>query len=318
MGTSEKCFTRAVHTTLVVMFSVQLVSTVERQVFDFLGFMWAPIIGNFFQLFCVIIGLFGTCQYRPRFIIVYTVWSLLWLGWNLFVICIYLEVGVLRRDKELYILTIGTKNKSWWLEHGVGCTVTNTSWMSSVPPEASRPIPPEEFVDGCILQYYYVEVIHAAVQCLLSLLGFVVSCVTIYAYTEEEESYDQYIRYTQASPANDELEFVKMRYRSPAHNAYRDNQTFDHVNMAEFTTLEMPPSYDTTMRDNSIADTTAANLYYASDRQSVRSKASTRSKRSNRNGNTTINNNYERREELPWVQITPSAHGDNTHHRNYP
>ncbi|XP_067667465.1 sodium/potassium-transporting ATPase subunit beta-1-interacting protein 2-like [Haliotis asinina] len=101
----------------------------------------------------------------------YTVWSLLWLGWNLFVICIYLE------DKELYILTIGTKNKSWWLEHGVGCTVTNTSWMSSVPPEASRPIPPEEFVDGCILQYYYVE-----------LLGFVVSCVTIYAYTEEEES----------------------------------------------------------------------------------------------------------------------------------
>ncbi|XP_067664991.1 uncharacterized protein [Haliotis asinina] len=137
----------------------------------------------------------------------------------------------------------------------------------SVPPEASRPIPPEEFVDGCILQYYYVEVIHAAVQCLLWLLGFVVSCVTIFAYTEEEES---------SSPANDELEFVKMRYRSPAHNVYRDNQTFDHVNMAEFTTLEMPPSYDTTMRDNSLADTTAANLYYDSDRQSVRSKTSTR------------------------------------------
>ena len=72
------------------------------------------------------------------------------------------------QDKELYILTIGTKTKSWWLEHGVGCQVTNSSWLDEISPESSRPIPPEQFVEGCILQYYYVEVIHAAVQCLFA------------------------------------------------------------------------------------------------------------------------------------------------------
>ncbi|XP_041362172.1 sodium/potassium-transporting ATPase subunit beta-1-interacting protein 3-like [Gigantopelta aegis] len=314
VDTSDKCFTRSLHTALVVLFLIQLVSTVERQVFDFLGFMWAPIIGNFFQLVCIIIGLFGACQYRPRFIIVYTVWTLLWLGWNLFVICIYLEVGVLRRDKELYILTIGTKTKSWWLEHGVGCQVTNSTWLDDISPESSRPIPPEQFVEGCILQYYYVEVIHASVQCLFSLLGFVVSCVTIYAYTEEDES---------STSANDELEFVKMRYRSPAHAAFHEHhnqhQTFDNVNMADYSSLERPPSYDTTMRD-SHDDTTAANMYYAADRQSIRSKASTRSKKSTHrhSATATADSNYERRQELPWVQITPSSNIDHSYQRNFP
>ena len=27
----------------------------------------------------------------------YSTWSLIWLGWNVFVICLYLEVGVLSR-----------------------------------------------------------------------------------------------------------------------------------------------------------------------------------------------------------------------------
>jgi len=44
--------------------------TIEKQVFDFLGYMWAPIIGNFFQIICTILGIFGTCQYRPKFIAV--------------------------------------------------------------------------------------------------------------------------------------------------------------------------------------------------------------------------------------------------------
>jgi len=43
--------------------------TIERQVFDFLGYMWMPIIGNFLQIIFVIIGFFGTYQYRPKVII---------------------------------------------------------------------------------------------------------------------------------------------------------------------------------------------------------------------------------------------------------
>lgn len=42
----------------------------ERQVFDFLGYQWAPILANFFHIIIVILGLFGTIQYRPRYIVV--------------------------------------------------------------------------------------------------------------------------------------------------------------------------------------------------------------------------------------------------------
>ncbi|XP_052765012.1 uncharacterized protein LOC128206517 isoform X1 [Mya arenaria] len=185
---STKCYSTAIHTTIIVVLSLQLLGTIEKQVFDFLGYMWAPILGNFFQIICTILGIFGTCQYRPKFIAVYSTWSLIWLGWNIFVICLYLEVGVLNRNKELYILTMGTKSKSWWLDHGIGCRVNNESWVEEVSAETGRPIPPEEFVEGCILAYYYVEVIHAAVQCLLALTGFVFTLLAIYIYAEEPET----------------------------------------------------------------------------------------------------------------------------------
>jgi hypothetical protein len=38
-------------------------------VFDFLGYMWAPILANFFHIIFVIFGFFGTFQYRPKYII---------------------------------------------------------------------------------------------------------------------------------------------------------------------------------------------------------------------------------------------------------
>ena len=46
------------------------VLALERQVFDFLGYQWAPILANFFHIIVVILGLFGTIQYRPRYIVV--------------------------------------------------------------------------------------------------------------------------------------------------------------------------------------------------------------------------------------------------------
>lgn len=82
---------------------------------------------------------------------------------------IYINISIFSQNRERYILTIGTEGKSWWLEHGIGCKVTNSSWENEeVDPETGRNSPPEAYVAGCILQYYYVEVIHAAVQCLLS------------------------------------------------------------------------------------------------------------------------------------------------------
>lgn len=132
------------------------------------------------------------------------------------------------------------------------------------------------------------------------------------------------------SSANDELEFVKMRYRTPTHmSAFRDdneNMAFDNINLTTELSphsspgprqrgeREMPPSYDTTMRNA----TAAANNYYASERQSVRSKASTRSKRSTHRqssgGNSATYSEPVR--DLPWVHITPMS--DNQMIRHFP
>ena len=164
-----------------------------------------------------------------------------------------------------------------------------------------------------------------------------------------------------ASPANDELEFVKIRSRAANNNNNNntdirttastsnnfDNLAFDSDNDNDSLRrayrlpppgprpYEQPPSYDTTMRNANVeAETRAANLYYASDRHSVRSKASTRSKRSTaagyqRGGNqasgrsrrsTRERDQGSARQDLPWVQITPSASGSvaDGHLRHYP
>jgi Na,K-Atpase Interacting protein len=46
------------------------VAVIEKQVFDFLGFMWTCIIINFLQIIFVITGLFGVCQYRAKITLV--------------------------------------------------------------------------------------------------------------------------------------------------------------------------------------------------------------------------------------------------------
>ncbi|KAI7799708.1 putative sodium/potassium-transporting ATPase subunit beta-1-interacting protein 2 [Triplophysa rosa] len=69
------------------------ISILERQIFDFLGYQWAPILTNFIHIITVILGLFGTVQFRPRYVTGYAVWLVLWMTWNVFIICFYLEVG---------------------------------------------------------------------------------------------------------------------------------------------------------------------------------------------------------------------------------
>lgn len=49
--------------------SLPQVAALERQVFDFLGYQWAPILANFLHIMAVILGIFGTVQYRSRYLI---------------------------------------------------------------------------------------------------------------------------------------------------------------------------------------------------------------------------------------------------------
>ncbi|XP_036446807.1 sodium/potassium-transporting ATPase subunit beta-1-interacting protein 4 isoform X2 [Colossoma macropomum] len=157
----------------------------ERQVFDFLGYQWAPILANFFHIIVVILGLFGTIQYRPRYIVVYAVWTALWVAWNVFLICFYLEVGGLSKESDLLTFNISAHH-SWWSEHGPGCV------RREMPPSGMRNADTHSYVSvmGCLLEYQYIEVLHSGFQILLSLLGFVYACYVVSSITEEEDSFD--------------------------------------------------------------------------------------------------------------------------------
>jgi hypothetical protein len=66
------------------------------------------------------------------------------------------------------VLNLGTGSVSWWEVNGVGCKPTYpTNLTSEVDPDPSRPLRPER-VAGCFLDYQYVEVLHAALQCVLA------------------------------------------------------------------------------------------------------------------------------------------------------
>ncbi|XP_073748912.1 sodium/potassium-transporting ATPase subunit beta-1-interacting protein 3 isoform X1 [Callorhinus ursinus] len=170
---------------LICLCALQLLSALERQIFDFLGFQWAPILGNFLHIIVVILGLFGTIQYRPRYIVVYTVWTALWVTWNVFIICFYLEVGGLSKDTDLMTFNISV-HRSWWREHGPGCV------RRVLPPSAHGMMDDYTYVSvtGCIVDFQYLEVIHSAVQILLSLVGFVYACYVISIFMEEEDTFD--------------------------------------------------------------------------------------------------------------------------------
>ncbi|XP_043677782.1 uncharacterized protein LOC122633673 isoform X1 [Vespula pensylvanica] len=166
---------------LLTICILQLITTVERQVFDFLGFMWAPILVNFFNIIFVILGFFGGFQYRPKYIISYCIWNTLWLGWNIFMICFYLSVGVL--DKNSDILNLGTGSFSWWHVNGPGCKAV----YDVTEPELFRPARPSNVTD-CVLDYEVVEILHASTQCLLGLMAIIGGICLSKVFLEEDDS----------------------------------------------------------------------------------------------------------------------------------
>ncbi|CAG5129841.1 unnamed protein product, partial [Candidula unifasciata] len=165
--------------TLIPQFTLRA-STLEKQVFDFFGHLWAPVIGNFLHIVVAVMAICGVCRLNSFLIITYATWNLLWLAWNTFVMCVYLEVGTLNRNQERHILTLDTDGASWWLDHGIGCQVINSNKTDAVSVSQERSSLPEARTIGCQMKYYYIEVIHAAIQCLLALFGLVASLICIY------------------------------------------------------------------------------------------------------------------------------------------
>lgn len=58
-----------------------------------LGFQWAPILGNFLHIIVVILGLFGTIQYRPRYIVVVSL---------IFNLCFHITLKLLGEEENYF------------------------------------------------------------------------------------------------------------------------------------------------------------------------------------------------------------------------
>ncbi|XP_069945681.1 sodium/potassium-transporting ATPase subunit beta-1-interacting protein isoform X2 [Cherax quadricarinatus] len=145
--------------------------------------MWLPIIANFFNFIFVIFGFFGAYQYKTKYIIIYLVWQLMWVGWNVFVICFYLNIGILDNSKDW--LNFGTGSASWWEVNGFGCQAVYTTNLTNLDP--LRPMRPLE-VNNCLVDYIYVETIHAGIQCAFAVFGLCVSIYLIKVFSEEDDS----------------------------------------------------------------------------------------------------------------------------------
>ena len=179
---------------LYALLALQLISTFERQIFDFLGFMWVPMLANFLHSIVVILGIFGVYQYTSIYMLTYLSWCFVWIAWNTFLICYYLEVGgLLTSDEKL--LTFGTKNKLWWRYNGIGCTVNDTLT------DEKHPTMPT--VTGCLLDFKYVEVIHASIQLVLAISAFMFGVpLAHYLLTVVEPKYRQARRNNKKPLAN--------------------------------------------------------------------------------------------------------------------
>eukprot|EP00096_Caligus_rogercresseyi_P011943 TRINITY_DN4857_c0_g1_i2.p1 TRINITY_DN4857_c0_g1~~TRINITY_DN4857_c0_g1_i2.p1 ORF type:complete len:397 (-),score=74.85 TRINITY_DN4857_c0_g1_i2:49-1239(-) len=152
---------------------LELLCTLERQVFDFLGYMWLPILLNFLNILLVILGLFGVLEGRRGYLRLYLGWTPLWIAWNIFLICFYKDLGRLDSAHSDF-LGLGTGSFSWWLVNGHGCR-PEYSFDPGLPGRPARP----STVRGCKVSYQNVEVAHAGVQVLLGALGLILGGLSL-------------------------------------------------------------------------------------------------------------------------------------------
>ncbi|TRZ02565.1 hypothetical protein DNTS_018275, partial [Danionella cerebrum] len=160
------------------------ITAVERQVFDFLGYQWAPILVNFLHVIVVILGLFGTVQYKPRYIVLYIIWTVFWVTWNVFICCLYLDLGGLSKESDYMSLGLSSV-RSWWKDNAPSCEdkkLTGSRWENVDSPSLISE-------QSCIFEYQYIEVMHSALQLFISVLGFVFACYVVSIFNEEEDSF---------------------------------------------------------------------------------------------------------------------------------
>lgn len=131
------------------LLSISLALTILRQICDFIGRLWAPIVINFVHILFLIFGYFGLLQKRPGYLILSAFWLPLALTWNVFLACYYLSLPPLNRTVPL--LSFGEKlSRSFWQQYIPFC-------------QASYDYASEQWItpQGCTVYYWHIEMVQA-------------------------------------------------------------------------------------------------------------------------------------------------------------
>lgn len=181
----RRCCKCTARTFLLTICSLQLISSIERQVFDFLGQMWGPILFNFFSTIFTLIGMFGVYYRRVGHLSLFTLWQIVSISWNAFVIGIYLQIPPLHQESSSDLLNLGTGSRSWWEANGPYCEPQYNVTAAVISYYEFRPIS----VQGCLLPFYAIETAQAAVHLLLTLFALVIGFYLLITFcTRQDDS----------------------------------------------------------------------------------------------------------------------------------
>ncbi|CAH0562558.1 unnamed protein product [Brassicogethes aeneus] len=191
---------------------LQILAVVQKQVFDFLGFLWIPILFNFFEIIFIIFGFFGAYHYRPKYVIAYLLWHIFWLAWNIFAICLYLDLAGLDH-KTNKVLKLDSSD-SWWKSNGPGCIIP--------PPPEDLSLPEAK---DCWFDYQYVEIFQAGVQCFLTFLGCIIGTCLNQLYMEEDDTSSR------KTPRKNQkrMSLYSIEFSSHLENRNDSDNDFDHI-----------------------------------------------------------------------------------------
>ncbi|CAL8143813.1 unnamed protein product [Orchesella dallaii] len=153
------CTDRRAYILFLTITIFQIILTIARWVIDFLGPLWSMIITDFVNIVIAILGFSGGYAHIKSYLFVYIVWSLLWLAWNIFIICMYIPISSLEMYRSA-VLSAGTRGFSYWETRAPGCVLDFAS--------ESQPI-----VTNCLFDPQLMEFIQAGVQVCLSVTGVV-------------------------------------------------------------------------------------------------------------------------------------------------
>ncbi|XP_075240703.1 sodium/potassium-transporting ATPase subunit beta-1-interacting protein 1-like isoform X2 [Convolutriloba macropyga] len=194
--------------TLVSICIFQLVFVLERTVFDALGHMYGLVVADGFQILMIFVGVIGTYCYKPKYLVPYGTMQFLWLGWNAYLICYYLEAGMLQR-KEMWAwpLTLSFDSQDYFDQKLLTCNTTSPTASAAVnggeqigytidSSDPTKPDPVQMYHllmyrdPNCLIRPLWFKLLQCALQVIFSFFAMLYVCYIVYGYEEDDDCFD--------------------------------------------------------------------------------------------------------------------------------